>query len=122
MKAPHTLNPDRLSREKKPKLNMVTLEARHPMTDGVRTLEIHHIAKNPHNEGIVMAYFPKEKILVEVDVYSPPPPNAPPPSTPNPAAVNLYENIERLKLDVDRIAPLHGRLVSMADLRKAVGR
>ena len=122
MKAPHTLNPDRLSREKKPKLNMITLEARHPMTDGVRTLEIHHIAKNPHNEGIVMAYFPKEKILVEVDVYSPPPPNAPPPSTPNPAAVNLYENIERLKLDVDRIAPLHGRLVSIADLRKAVGR
>jgi glyoxylase-like metal-dependent hydrolase (beta-lactamase superfamily II) len=122
MKAPHTLNPDRLSREKKPKLNLITLDARHPMTDGVRTLEIHHIAKNPHNEGIVMAYFPKEKILVEVDVYSPPPPNAPPPSAPNPAAVNLYENIERLKLDVDRIAPLHGRVVSMADLRKAVGR
>ena len=47
---------------------------------------------------------------------------APAPSAPNPASINLYENIERLKLDVDRIAPLHGRVVTLAEIRKAVGK
>jgi len=120
-KAPHTLNPDRQSRERK-KAKILATGAKHVLSDGTRTLEIHHIQDNPHNSGIVMAYLPKEKLLVEVDVYTPPQPNAPPPSTPNPATVNLYENIQRLNLDVNRIAPLHGRLVTMADLRSAIGR
>jgi len=34
----------------------------------------------------------------------------------------LYENIQRLKLDVKQIAALHGpRLTTMADLRTAIG-
>jgi glyoxylase-like metal-dependent hydrolase (beta-lactamase superfamily II) len=121
MKAPHALNPDRLAREKK-KAKFAAVGARHVLTDGTRSVELHHIQGNPHNEGILMAYLPKEKILIEVDVYSPPPPNAPPPASPSPAAVNLYENMDRLKLDVERIAPLHGRVVPMAEFRKAVGK
>jgi glyoxylase-like metal-dependent hydrolase (beta-lactamase superfamily II) len=120
-KAPHTLNPDRLSREKK-KAKILAIGPKHVMTDSARTMEIHHIQGNPHNTGIVMAYLPKEKLLVEVDVYTPPAPNATPPSTPNPATVNLYENIQRLNLDVSQIAPLHGRLVTIADLKKTIGK
>jgi len=120
-KMPHTLNPDRLAREKK-KAKILAVGAKHVLTDGVRTVEIHHIQGNPHNEGILMAYLPKEKVLVEVDVYTPLAPNAAPPATPNPAAVNLYENIEKLKLDVGPVAPLHGRLVQIADLRKTIGK
>jgi len=45
-----------------------------------------------------------------------------PPAVPPPAAVNLYENIERLKLDVDRIVPLHGRIVRLEDLKKTIGK
>ena len=38
------------------------------------------------------------------------------------ASVNLYDNIQRLKLDVDKIAALHGpRVVSLNDLRAAIG-
>jgi len=99
-----------------------TLTDRRDMTDGARTLELHLIKGNPHNDGILMAYLPKEKLLVEADVYSPAPPNAPAPATPNPASVNLYENIERLKLDVAQIAPIHGRAVPLAELKKAVGK
>jgi hypothetical protein len=69
-----------------------------------------------------MAWLPGEKLLVEVDAYTPQPPDAAPPRTPNPASVNLYENIERLKLDVNQIAALHGRVVTIADLRKTIGR
>ena len=120
-KLPHTLNPDRLSRERK-KAKILAVGARHVLTDGAQTIEIHHIQGNPHNEGILMAYLPKDMILVEVDVYTPLAPNAAPPATPNPNTVNLYENIERLKLDVGPIAPLHGRLVALADLRKTIGK
>jgi hypothetical protein len=35
--------------------------------------------------------------------------------------VNLYENLKRLNLDVQQITPLHGRMVGIADLRRAVG-
>ena len=120
-KAPHTLNPDRQAREKK-KAKILAMSAKHVLSDSTRTVELHHIQGSPHNTGIVMAYLPKEKLLVEVDVYTPLAPDAPPPATPPPAMVNLYENIERLNLEVKEIAPLHGRLVTLADLRKTIGK
>jgi hypothetical protein len=40
----------------------------------------------------------------------------------NPLWINLDRNIERLKLDVERIAPLHGAVRSLADFRTAIGR
>jgi hypothetical protein len=38
------------------------------------------------------------------------------------AKFNLYENIERLKLTVDTILPLHGRKVPLSELQKWIGR
>jgi glyoxylase-like metal-dependent hydrolase (beta-lactamase superfamily II) len=120
-KAPHTINPDRQASAKK-KAKVLAVGAKHLLSDATRSLELHHIQGNPHNTGIVMAWLPKEKVLIEVDVYSPLALNAQPPSVPNPATVNLYENIQRLNLDVDRIAPLHGRMVTLADLKKTIGK
>ena len=37
-------------------------------------------------------------------------------------AADLVQNIERLKLSVDRILPLHGRIVPMSELNRAIGR
>ena len=85
-------------------------------------LQLHAIQGSPHNDAFLMAYLPAEKVLVEVDAYTPPAANAPPPTTINPATVNLLENVERLKLDVTTIAPLHGRIVTLADLKAASGK
>ena len=92
------------------------------LSDGTRTVELYLIQGNVHGDGIIMAYFPKEKLLVEADVYTPTPPNAPPPAQPNPNSVNLYDNVERLKLAVDQLLPLHGRKVPLAELQKAIGK
>ena len=100
----------------------VTVADKRVLTDGSRAIELYHIQGSPHNEASLMAYLPKEKLLVEADVYTPAAANAPAPATPNPASVNLYENIQRLKLDVAQIAPIHGRLVPLAELEKAIGR
>jgi hypothetical protein len=48
--------------------------------------------------------------------------NAPPPATPSPFAVNLYDNIQRIKLDIRQIAALHGpRVATLEDLRAFIG-
>jgi len=122
LSAPRTLNPDRLSQSKK-KPVIETFKEKKELTDGTRTLQLFHLADSPHNDGILMAYLPKEKILVEVDVYTPPNPGAALPATPNPATVNLVANVEKLKLDVERILPLHGPgVVTKADMYKAAGK
>jgi glyoxylase-like metal-dependent hydrolase (beta-lactamase superfamily II) len=120
-KAPHTLNPDRQWREKK-KAKILAIGAKHVMSDSARAVELHLIQDNPHNAGIIMAWLPNEKLLVEVDVYTPLPPNASPPANPNPNMVNLSDNIQRLNLDVDRIVPLHGRVVNLAELKRTIGK
>lgn len=84
-------------------------------------LEIHPIQGSVHSDTFVMVYLPKEKLLIEADAYTPSAPNAAPPAPPNPNNVNLIENIERLKLSIDRILPLHGRVVPLADLYTAAG-
>jgi len=118
--APRTLIPDRLAQSRK-KANFESFTDRFTLTDGVRTMELYHIEGSPHATGIIMAYLTKEKLLIEADVYTPAPAGAPAPATANPASVNLYENIQRLKLEVDQIAPLHGRPVPISDLLEAIG-
>jgi len=120
-KAPHTLNPDRQWRDKK-KAKILAIGAKHVMSDSARAVELHLIQDNPHNTGFIMAWLPKEKLLAQVDAYTPLAPNASPPATPNPNAVNLYENIQRLNFDVNRIVPLHGRIVDLAELKRTIGK
>jgi glyoxylase-like metal-dependent hydrolase (beta-lactamase superfamily II) len=119
LQAANTLAPDTLSRSPKQAV-FETLTDKHVLTDGTRTLEIHLIQGNLHNEGILMAYLPRERILIEADVFTPPAPDAPPPAAPPVFAVNLNENIQRLGLNVARIAPIHGRVVPVADLRRFI--
>jgi glyoxylase-like metal-dependent hydrolase (beta-lactamase superfamily II) len=119
--APRTVKPDKLAQSGK-KVMVEGMQDKRVLSDGTRTIELYHIQGNAHHDGLIMAYFPKEKFLVEADAYTPPPPTAPPPAQPSPFSVNLYENIERLKLAVAQILPLHGRMVPLAELQKAVGK
>jgi len=91
------------------------------MSDGTRSVELHHIKDSHHTDSFLLVYLPKEKLLIEADAYTPRAPNAPPPKQPDPNHTNLIENIERLKLAVDRILPLHGRVASVAELYTAAG-
>jgi hypothetical protein len=36
--------------------------------------------------------------------------------------VSLADNVTRLGLDVDQLLPLHGRIVPLAELHRAIGR
>lgn len=117
---PHTMKPDRLAQSPRTAV-FETVSDMRVLTDGARRLEIHRIQGFSHCDTMLMAYLPKEKILIETDAYNPPAADAPPPQAISPLFVTLYDNIQRLKLDVVQIAPLHGRLVTINDLRAAIG-
>jgi glyoxylase-like metal-dependent hydrolase (beta-lactamase superfamily II) len=113
--------PDALSKSGR-KARFVIVNEKHVMKDATRSIEIHRIADSNHAHNFLMVYLPAEKLLIEADAFTPGPAGSAPPATPNPNNVNLVDNIERLKLDVDRILPLHGRVVPVADLYTATGR
>jgi glyoxylase-like metal-dependent hydrolase (beta-lactamase superfamily II) len=122
---PHTLNPDKAQQNgKKPIVE--AMGEKKVLTDGVHTVELYHLQNFGHHDGMIIAYLPKEKVLLEADGYNPQPATATPPSPPSPFTVSLLDNIRRLKLDVQRIVPVHypadNRVVTMAELTKWVGR
>lgn len=105
---PFTRMPDALATAPKPVM-VEGVAASRTITDGARTLELHHVAGNPHSDTMLMAYLPRERLLIQVDAFSPG-------GSYHPYAANLLEHIERLKLRVDRIVPLHGGIVTLKDL------
>jgi glyoxylase-like metal-dependent hydrolase (beta-lactamase superfamily II) len=123
---PHTLAPDRQSEARK-KISIETVDDKKVMTDGNHVIEIYRMQGSNHNEGLLVAYLPKEKILVEADAFNPPAQANAPPATPvNPNMLNLADNLARLKLDVETIIPVHypadGRKVTIAEFNRALGK
>jgi hypothetical protein len=71
---------------------------------------------------MMVVYLPKEGILAEPDAYTPPAPNAALISPAVAYAKALHANIQRLKLNVQVIAPFHGnRKSDVAELSKLAG-
>ncbi len=117
---PRTLEPDKLLKSKK-KAAIEAVGEKRVLTDGAHTIELYHVPSG-HNDGMLIAYLPKEKLLVEADLYTPGAVNAPTPDPLNPYTVSLVENLNRLKLDYEKILPLHGRISTKDELMKAVGK
>jgi glyoxylase-like metal-dependent hydrolase (beta-lactamase superfamily II) len=119
-----TLDPDRLSlyppTEFDEGYQFEDVDTRYTLSDGTRNLDVLYLQGSPHAEGMVMAYLPKEKILIEADVYTPPAMGAPMPAQVPAAALNLYENIKGYKLDVATVVGLHGRAVPWAEFLRFV--
>jgi len=119
-KNPHTINPDRLARAPRAPI-IETVKDRRVLTDGKMTLEIDLMRDHAHAEGLLMVYIPSEKLLIQADAFAPRPGARPLPA-PSPFTVNLVDNVARLKLDVARVAHVHGGISPFADVLKAAGR
>jgi glyoxylase-like metal-dependent hydrolase (beta-lactamase superfamily II) len=118
--SPRTINPDKLAKSGK-KAEFVAGDTKYVITDGDRSIELHLMQNLDHSSGNYIAYLSKEKFMVEGCIYNPDYPNAvlDPPS---PFTASLYDNIMRLKLDVDLGIGLHGRVFPMTELEKYAGR
>ena len=118
---PNTIQADRMARAGK-RLRLMPVDDKLELGDAMRSIQVHRIAGSGHSNSLLMVYLPKEKILIEADVYTPSAPNSPLPATPNPNHLNLIDNIERLNLAVERIVPLHGRVVGLSELYTVAGK
>jgi glyoxylase-like metal-dependent hydrolase (beta-lactamase superfamily II) len=102
---------------------METRSVDRTLTDDTRVVKLYTTTGFEHTVDLLLVYLPKEKILAEADAYTPPDKSATPVIAPKvPYAAALYDNIRRLKLDVQLIAPFHGaRTVDMAEIEKQAG-
>jgi glyoxylase-like metal-dependent hydrolase (beta-lactamase superfamily II) len=129
LSAPRTLLGDGLAKSgRKPQIEGFKGDRR-VFQDGTRTFEAHVIQGLPHADGNVIGYLPKERILIYADMFNLPPAGTPVPNPPVVGSGVFADNIERLKLDVDRIVSVHGldpnndgRLTSVKELRASLGR
>ena len=121
--SPRTLSPDRLQQSKK-KVTIEAVDDKKVLTDGNQVIELYHIRGNGHNAGLLFAYLPKQKILIQADMLGVPTPNAP--LAVSPYGENFLMNLDRLKLDVTTMIPIHlpanAKLVMWADVMKSLGR
>jgi hypothetical protein len=83
--------------------------------------KLYHVDGLNHSDNMLIAYLPKEKILVNADLYTPPAQGASPSTNVSPNAVALFRNIKRLKLDVAQHVPIHGSPGGNADFERIVG-
>jgi glyoxylase-like metal-dependent hydrolase (beta-lactamase superfamily II) len=111
---PFTRQPDTLASVKAPVPAVETVADTRTITDGSRSLVLYHLAGNPHSDTLLMAYLPKEQVLIQADAWSPEGGGY------HPYAANLLAHIRRLKLDVARIVPLHGAPATLKELEAVV--
>ena len=96
------------------------MKGKYVLTDGDRRLEIYWVPNAGHTANLLMSYLPKEKVLFITDIFNEfgePRPNDPPPGIVSPYYAALGEKIKELKLDVERLAPSHGKgVVPLSEL------
>ncbi|MCH2402385.1 MAG: MBL fold metallo-hydrolase [Pirellulales bacterium] len=86
-----------------------TVGEKYMLGDETQLVELHHVQGLSHVAGMLIAYFPEHKLVVEADLYTPPPAGSQPPGMPSRSNQTFYQNLQRLKLDVETIVPIHGR-------------
>lgn len=107
-----TRQPDALQKQPR-ELKIRTVDDSLTLKDSAMEVQLYPLPGNPHGDALLMAYFPRQRVLVEVDAYSPG-------GAYHPYAANLLQNIQQRQLRVDRIVPLHGAIVPFSELTKAV--
>jgi glyoxylase-like metal-dependent hydrolase (beta-lactamase superfamily II) len=101
LNTPRTLLNDTLAKSPK-KARVESVGTKKVYTDGNRTVEIHYVPNAPHSNGLIVAYFPKEKILFQGD-FSLPAAGQPA----NDHVMALAPVLKKLNLDWERYINVH---------------
>ncbi|MCI0354966.1 MAG: MBL fold metallo-hydrolase [Acidobacteria bacterium] len=102
-----------------PKPSIEVIEGvRRGFKSGDQVVELINIGPNPHADEMVIAYLPKQKILFQGDLFSPP--ESGPIGKAQAGTVHLAQKIRELGLQVDQVIGVHGRASTLAELEKNV--
>ena len=107
-KRPHTIAPDALAMNPKP-LTVEGVAGERVITDGTMTVNLYPVT-GAHSQTMLMAYFPRQRILVEADIYNPGPVQS--------FAAEFLAGLKGRNLRIDRLAPLHARVATYAEFLK----
>jgi glyoxylase-like metal-dependent hydrolase (beta-lactamase superfamily II) len=110
---PRTLAPDMVALYPPTEISegytLEDVDEKYVITDRKQSLEIYYVqGLASHVEGMLMAYLPAEKILIEADLFNPGEEGADP-SVAGPLREALEANVRQLGLEVEIIAPIHGK-------------
>jgi glyoxylase-like metal-dependent hydrolase (beta-lactamase superfamily II) len=102
------------------KLKIETIDKKRVFQDDKHVVELYDIGPNPHANEILVAYFPKEKILFQADLLNPAA-NGNIPIAQD-ATISFSERLQQLGLQVEKIYGVHGRATTPEELRTSVER
>lgn len=105
---PHTIVPDALATSPRP-LVLELVDDQLTLEDGSMEVQIYHLLDNPREGTNLFAYVPRERILVQADLYDSS-------WAQHPWGANVLDNLTRRNLRVDRHVPVHGAMEPFADM------
>jgi glyoxylase-like metal-dependent hydrolase (beta-lactamase superfamily II) len=118
---PRTVTPDIVSRWPPTELsegyNYESVQENYVITDNQRILRVYYVQPLTHVEGMLMAYLPAEHIAFEADLFDT---HESPRAAQLPAMRSLSNQVARLKLNVETLAPVHGKPVPWAAFQAAL--
>jgi len=118
---PRTMRPDMVSLWPPTELtegyNIETVRENYVLTDGSRIMSLYYVQPLQHVEGMLMAFLPKEQLLIEADLFDT---NAPA-AAPTSANRALLNEVRMLKLEVGRVVPIHGKPAAWSEVVKVAG-
>jgi glyoxylase-like metal-dependent hydrolase (beta-lactamase superfamily II) len=116
MQRKHTMDPDALAKNTKPVQIETVGDAGATVKDAMREMQILKFDDpTGHNAYMLMVWFPKERILVNADLY-----NRAENFARYPRALTLEDNLKRLKLNPAIHLPVHGRKSTQAEFEDVV--
>jgi glyoxylase-like metal-dependent hydrolase (beta-lactamase superfamily II) len=125
-KAKFTFAPDLYAKNPIPYQVKIVENNKMVISDETQTVEIHQFAPLTHVTEMLLIYLPKQKILYQSDMFNPIDvaakgiPEDDPWHGINPVnTVNLLETLQKLGLNVERIAGSHGRIATMQEFVRA---
>jgi glyoxylase-like metal-dependent hydrolase (beta-lactamase superfamily II) len=98
--------------------NYEAIQENFVITDNSRILRVYYVQPLNHVAGMLMAYLPTERIAFQANLFDT---HEPPPAAPTPAMRSFWNQVQRMKLDVETIAPVHGKPVPWSAFLKAMG-
>ena len=111
--APRSMSPDMLSMWPPTELaegyQYETVRENYWISSNQRSMHLSYVHPLKHVEGMLVAYLPTEKLLIQADLFNRLD------DLPSESAVQLRRHVKVLGLEVEKIIPIHGNPVSWKD-------
>ena len=118
---PRTVEPDIVSKWPPTELsegyNYEGVQENYVITDNSRILRVYYVQPLQHVTGMLMVYLPAERIAFQADLFDT---HEPPRAAQLPAMRSLNNQVQRMNLDVETLAPVHGRPVPWSEFVAAL--